>query len=133
MKNNVVANNKKAFHEYHILETFEAGIQLKGSEVKSIREGKASLKEAYDIMLKHKIGKLPLIKNGKLIGLYAFHDVKSLIENVEPLFNRDANYQLRVAAAIGPGDHERAELLNNEQVPHCIRWPYSCRKNILSN
>ncbi len=75
-----------------------------------------SLKEAYDIMLKHKIGKLPLIKNGKLIGLYAFHDVKSLIENVEPLFNRDANYQLRVAAAIGPGDHERAELLNNEQV-----------------
>ena len=75
-----------------------------------------SLKEAYDIMLKHKIGKLPLIKNGKLIGLYAFADVKSLIENVEPLFNRDANYQLRVAAAIGPGDYERAEMLNNEQV-----------------
>ena len=47
MKNTVVANNKKAFHEYHILETFEAGIQLKGSEVKSIREGKASLKESY--------------------------------------------------------------------------------------
>jgi SsrA-binding protein len=52
MKNTVVATNKKAFHEYHILETFEAGIQLKGSEVKSIREGKASLKESYVLIKK---------------------------------------------------------------------------------
>ena len=52
MKNTVVANNKKAFHEYHILEIFEAGIQLKGSEVKSIREGKASLKESYVLIRK---------------------------------------------------------------------------------
>ena len=52
MKNTVVANNKKAFHEYHILTTFEAGIQLKGSEVKSIREGKASLKESYVLIRK---------------------------------------------------------------------------------
>ena len=47
MENTVVATNRKAFHEYHILETFEAGVQLKGSEVKSIREGKASLKQGY--------------------------------------------------------------------------------------
>ena len=47
MENTVVATNRKAFHEYHILETFEAGIQLKGSEVKSIRESKASLKQSY--------------------------------------------------------------------------------------
>ena len=47
MENTVVATNRKAFHEYHILETFEAGVQLRGSEVKSIREGKASLKQAY--------------------------------------------------------------------------------------
>lgn len=52
MKNTVIANNKKAFHEYHILEIFEAGIQLKGSEVKSIREGKASLKESYVLIRK---------------------------------------------------------------------------------
>ena len=47
MENIVVATNRKAFHEYHILEEFEAGIQLRGSEVKSIREGKASLKQSY--------------------------------------------------------------------------------------
>ena len=75
-----------------------------------------NLKQAYDIMLKQKIGKLPLIKNGKLVGLYSFADVKSLIKNVEPLFNRDSNYRLRVAAAVGPNDHKRVELLNNEQV-----------------
>jgi SsrA-binding protein len=43
----VVARNKKAFFNYEILETFEAGIALLGSEVKSIREGRISLKESY--------------------------------------------------------------------------------------
>ena len=43
----VVANNKKAFHEYYIEERYEAGIELFGTEVKSIRAGKVSLKEAW--------------------------------------------------------------------------------------
>ena len=43
----IVANNKKAFFEYFILEKIEAGIELTGSEVKSLRVGKASIKEAY--------------------------------------------------------------------------------------
>ena len=43
----IVANNKKAFFEYFILEKIEAGIQLTGSEVKSLRTGKVSIKEAY--------------------------------------------------------------------------------------
>jgi SsrA-binding protein len=42
-----VATNKKAFFNYEILESFEAGIALLGSEVKSIREGRVSLKESY--------------------------------------------------------------------------------------
>ena len=68
------------------------------------------------LCLKHKIGKLPLVKNGKLVGLYSYADVKSLIKNVEPLFNRDENYRLRVAAGVGPNDNKRVELLNQEQV-----------------
>ncbi len=43
----IVLNNRKARHEYHILETIEAGIALKGTEVKSIRAGRVSLDEAY--------------------------------------------------------------------------------------
>ena len=42
-----VASNRRAFHEYHILETIEAGIVLTGTEIKSIREGKATISEAY--------------------------------------------------------------------------------------
>jgi len=43
----VVATNRKARHEYFILATFEAGIELRGSEIKSIRAGQISLGEAY--------------------------------------------------------------------------------------
>ncbi len=43
----IIAQNKKAWYEYFIEETFEAGISLKGTEVKSIRQGKANIKEAY--------------------------------------------------------------------------------------
>jgi SsrA-binding protein len=42
-----VARNPKATHDYHILETWEAGVVLTGTEVKSLRNGQASIKEAY--------------------------------------------------------------------------------------
>jgi SsrA-binding protein len=42
-----VATNRKAWHEYFVLETFEAGIALKGAEVKSLRQSRASLQESY--------------------------------------------------------------------------------------
>jgi SsrA-binding protein len=44
---NIIARNKKARHEYEILDVFEAGISLLGSEVKSLRGGKATIKEAF--------------------------------------------------------------------------------------
>jgi SsrA-binding protein len=42
-----IASNRKARHDYHILETIEAGIELKGTEVKSVREGKINLRDAF--------------------------------------------------------------------------------------
>jgi SsrA-binding protein len=42
-----VAQNRKAFHNYHIEERYEAGLVLQGTEVKSLREGRASLNDAY--------------------------------------------------------------------------------------
>ena len=44
---NLIANNKKAYHDYFIDETYEAGIVLHGTEVKSMRMGKCSIKEAF--------------------------------------------------------------------------------------
>ena len=43
----LIAQNKKAFHDYFIEETFQAGISLAGTEVKSLRQGKCSLKESF--------------------------------------------------------------------------------------
>ncbi len=43
----VVANNKKARHDYFIEETYEAGIALTGTEIKSVRQGRVSIKESY--------------------------------------------------------------------------------------
>jgi SsrA-binding protein len=42
-----IAENRKALHDYHILETFEAGIALVGTEVKSIREGRVNLRDSF--------------------------------------------------------------------------------------
>ena len=47
-----ITKNKKAYHDYEILETIEAGIVLKGTEVKSIREGRINLKDSYVKMIK---------------------------------------------------------------------------------
>ena len=61
MSEKVVATNKKAYHDYFIEETFEAGIELVGSEVKSIRKGAVNLKDSY-----------AAVKDGELI-LYNAH------------------------------------------------------------
>jgi len=70
----VVATNRRAFHDYFVVESLEAGIVLSGSEIKSIRDGKATISEAYG-RLDH--GELWLI--GAHIspyrhGAYANHD-----------------------------------------------------------
>ena len=57
----LVASNRKARHEYEILETFEAGIVLKGPEVKSVRDGKVAFQDAYATI------------DGGEVWLYSFH------------------------------------------------------------
>jgi SsrA-binding protein len=42
-----IAENRKAFHDFHLLETFEAGLVLLGTEVKAIREGRVNLRDSY--------------------------------------------------------------------------------------
>ncbi|MBO6047946.1 MAG: SsrA-binding protein SmpB [Erysipelotrichaceae bacterium] len=43
----IIVNNKKAYHDYFILETYEAGIELRGTEIKSIRNGSSNLKDSF--------------------------------------------------------------------------------------
>jgi len=51
----ILASNKKAYHDYFILDKYEAGIELKGSEVKSVKAGKVSIKESYVKILHNEV------------------------------------------------------------------------------
>lgn len=72
----IIAPNKKAFHDYFVLEKYEAGIELCGTEVKSLRQGAVNLKDSYCE-----------IKNGELfaIGMHISPYDKGNIYNREPL------------------------------------------------
>lgn len=74
-----IANNKKAYHDYFILKQYETGIELAGTEVKSLRMGKCSIKEAY-----------VQIKNGEvyITGMHITPYEKGNIFNKDPLRER---------------------------------------------
>jgi SsrA-binding protein len=74
-----VAQNRKAFHDYYILERFEAGIELFGTEVKSVRAGTVNLKDAFCF-----------VKNGELLvrGMHISPYEKGNIFNRDPLRHR---------------------------------------------
>ena len=75
----LIANNKKAFHDYFIEDTYEAGIALAGTEVKSLRSGKCSIKEAF-----------VRVENGE-VYVYGMHITpyeKGNIFNKDPLRDR---------------------------------------------
>ena len=55
IKKNLVFKNKKAFHDFTILDTYEAGIVLEGSEVKAIREGRVNLKDSFVRIIKNEL------------------------------------------------------------------------------
>ncbi len=73
----LIANNKKAWHDYFIEDKFEAGIELVGTEVKSIRQGHCSIKEAF----------IRIDKNGEvqLYGMHISPYEKGNIFNKDPL------------------------------------------------
>lgn len=75
----LIANNKKAYHDYFILEKVEAGIQLVGTEVKSLRNGKCSIKESFI-----------RIENGEMYiyGMHISPYEKGNIFNRDPLRTR---------------------------------------------
>lgn len=73
-----------------------------------------TVKKAYDIMRANKIGKLPVVdRDGKVVGLYSFTDVRRIIENSENSYNLDSKFRLRVSASVsgGNGDISRMEKL----------------------
>ena len=75
----LIANNKKAYHDYFIEDTYEAGIALVGTEVKSLRMGKCSIKEAF----------VRIVNNEVMIyGMHISPYEKGNIFNKDPLRER---------------------------------------------
>ncbi len=72
----LIANNKKAYHDYFVEDTFEAGVELVGTEVKSLRMGKCSIKEAF---IKEKGGEM------LVYGMHISPYEKGNIFNRDPL------------------------------------------------
>ncbi|MHB1390817.1 MAG: SsrA-binding protein SmpB [Thermoleophilia bacterium] len=70
-----IASNRKAYHEYFIEETFEAGIELKGTEVKSLRAGRANLKDSYCVIND---------EEAFIVGLHISPYEQGNINNVDP-------------------------------------------------
>lgn len=74
--NRPIAQNKKAHHDYFVESTYEAGVELKGTEVKSIRNGRVNLKESYC-----------MIRDGEVFaeGMHISHYEQGNIFNTDPL------------------------------------------------
>ena len=68
----IIANNKKAYHDYFILEKYEAGIELAGTEVKSLRQGRCNLKDSWCSIVKGE-----LFVNGMHISPYEHGNIWS--------------------------------------------------------
>src|SRR4026207_1170142 len=74
MEDKAASLNRQAYHHYHILETFEAGMVLQGTEVKSIREGRVNLKDSYGLVKAGEVWLLNCHISPYSHGNYANHD-----------------------------------------------------------
>ncbi len=89
----LIAQNKKAYHDYFIEDTYEAGISLAGTEVKSLRAGKCSLKESF---IEEKHGEM------LILGMHISPYEKGNIFNRDPLRTRKLllhGYEIRKLSA----------------------------------
>lgn len=79
MTDKVLATNRKAYHDYHIEETFEAGVALTGTEIKSVRAGSVNLRDSY-----------AQVKNGELwlLNVHIAPYEPASRQNVDPYRNR---------------------------------------------
>ena len=128
-----VARNRRASHEYHILETWEAGLVLRGTEVKSLREGKANINDAFGIVKDGEIWLLNMHVSPYERGGYTNHEpdrtrklllqkkeIRRLIGAVErqgltlvPLevYFRKGYAKVRLALARGKQQHDKRQAV----------------------
>jgi SsrA-binding protein len=132
-----IADNRKAFHDYHILETFEAGIALLGTEVKGIREGQANLRDSFARVEKGEVWLFNVHINPYSHRGYVDHDprrkrrlllhraeIRKLIgKTVEKgltlvptkMYFKNGKVKVALALARGKQDHDKRETLRRRE------------------
>jgi SsrA-binding protein len=133
-----IADNRKAFHDYHILETFEAGIALLGTEVKGIREGQANLRDSFARVEGGEVWLFNVHINPYSHRGYVDHDpkrkrrlllhkyeIRKLIgKTVEKgltlvptrMYFKNGKIKVSIALARGKQDHDKRETLRRREI-----------------
>ena len=134
----LIADNRKAFHDYHILESFEAGVALLGTEVKGIREGKANLRDSYARVEQAEVWLYNVHINAYSHRGYADHDpkrrrklllhrreIRKLVGQVTikgltlvptRLYFKNGKVKVTLALARGKQAHDKRETIRRREV-----------------
>ena len=135
----LVCNNKKAYHDYFIDETYEAGIALTGTEIKSVRQGKASIKESYAKIVNGEVILMGMnispYEQGNRYNVDPLRDRKLLLHKQEirkligktkekgftlvPLkmyINEDGRAKVEIGLAHGKKDYDKREAIKKRDI-----------------
>lgn len=134
----VVADNRKAFHDYHVLETWEAGIALLGTEIKAIREGRVNLRDSFARLDKGEIWLLNVHISPYSHTGYAHHDErrqrKLLLHRHEimkmagkvqekgltlvplQLYFKNGRLKVQLALVKGKQEHDKRETIRRREI-----------------
>ena len=142
----ILANNKKAYFDYFIEEEFEAGIELKGTEVKSIKMTKVSIKESFIRIIKNE----PFIM-GMFVSNYSFGNINNVNEirvrklllhrkeikklqekykllgyTIVPLnvYNKNGLIKIKIGLARGKKNYDKRESIKQRDLSREIRNNY---------
>lgn len=117
MENKVYANNKKAQHDYFLEKRIEAGLELKGTEVKSIRQGKVNLKESYCMFKGNELFVIGMhvspYKEGNRYNLDPLRDRKLLLSKKQ-LLNLKQQHKLESITIIPVSIYSSAKYIKLE-------------------
>ena len=145
----IVADNRKAFHDYHVLDTWEAGVALLGTEIKAIREGRVNLRDSFARLEKGEVWLMNVHISPYSHTGYAHHDerrqrklllhrheIQKLAGQVRekgltlvPLQMYFKNGRLKVALALVKGKqaHDKRETIRRREVDRETRAAVKAR------
>jgi SsrA-binding protein len=117
----VIATNRKARFEYEILDTFEAGIALRGPEVKSLRAGKANLSEAYAAIRGGEVFLIGLLHRAEIARLQGRVAERGFTLVPLSIYFKGGRAKVELAVARGRRRHDKREAIRRRETDREMR------------